>query len=386
MTRLTNRRRIPRDRLPTIAIVLLTTLVLLLPPLLRTGGDLGQTASVLVGFGVTVLIYAVLCVGLNVQAGYAGITNFGVAAFFMLGAYVAAIFVTPPATNEFVTYVGGFGPSLSPPFLASAGWLPHLVGALAAAVACGLLAACLSLFTRRLRLDYLAILTIGIAELLRALATAEVWIVNGERGLIGITRPLADFVSPALYPFLFLVLAAGVLAAAYVLAERAVRSPWGRVLRALREDELGTAAAGKNVVIFKTQAFVMGAAIIGVGAALFAYNRTAFAPSDFEPLQGTFLVWVMLIVGGIGSNRGAILGAYVVWGLWVASLSLSSLPLADEFVSRIPFIRFGLLGVAFIVMLLFRPQGLYPEERRVSKWVERLSQGQRSSSSTENST
>ncbi|MEA2612571.1 MAG: branched-chain amino acid transport system permease protein, partial [Chloroflexota bacterium] len=122
---------------------------------------------------------------------------------------------------------------------------------------------------------------------------------------------------------------------------------------------------------FKAQAFVLGAAIMGIGGAMFAYYRGALTPSDFEPLQGTFLFWVMLVVGGTGNNRGAILGAFVVWGFWVASLQVAALPLPDEITSRVPFLRLGALGIFFIVMLLLRPEGLLPEERRVSKWAGR---------------
>jgi branched-chain amino acid transport system permease protein len=367
-------RLLPRRRegLVTPAIVILISLALVLPPLLASSGNVAGTASFLIQFGFVVLIYAIVTLGLNVQVGYAGISNFGVAGFVLVGAYVAGIFVTPPASSEFITYVGGFGPALDLfPFLRSDQWLPHLIGVVAAAGAAGLLALLIVPLTPRLRLDYLAIATIGIAELLRTVVTVEGRIVNGDNGLIGIPHPLAGFFRPDAYPIVFLVLTAVVVLIVYLASERAVRSPWGRVLRALREDEIGTAAVGKNVIAFKAQAFVLGAAIMGIGGAMFAYYRGALTPSDFEPLQGTFLFWVMLVVGGTGNNRGAILGAFVVWGFWVASLQVAALPLPDEITSRVPFLRLGALGIFFIVMLLLRPEGLLPEERRVSKWAGR---------------
>jgi branched-chain amino acid transport system permease protein len=280
--------------------------------------------------------------------------------------------VVPPATNQFVTYVGGFAPLFDWfPALKTDQWLPFIAGTLAAGIACGAMGALLALLTPRLRFDYLAIATIGVAELLRAVATVEVHLVNGDRGFVGIPSPMQGVIGSSSYQIFFLAVVAIVLAVVYLAAERAVRSPWGRVLRALREDETAAAAAGKNVFMFKFTALVLGAVIMGVAASLFTYYRRGLTPSDFEPLQGTFLFWVMLIVGGTGSNRGAIVGAYVVWGLWIASLQLTSYPMPDEISSRIPFVRFVLLGIFFVATLLLRPQGLIPEERRVSRWVHR---------------
>lgn len=360
-------------RILSIVIVVATTLLLVGLPLYRSGGDLGGTSSYLLQTATVIVIYAIICIGLNVQLGYAGITNFGVAGFFLLGAYVAAIFVVPPASNEFVAYVGGFGPALDIfPALRTDQWLPFLLGILAAMGACALLATLLSLLTPRLREDYLAIATIGVAELLRSVAIVEDHLVNGDRGLVGIRGPFEAFFSLEGYPIALLTLLVAVLVLVYWAAERAVRSPWGRVLRALREDEIATAAVGKNAFAFKMQSFILGAALTGVGGALYAFYRRGLTPQDFEPLQGTFIFWVMLIVGGIGSNRGAILGAYVVWGLWLATLQLAAFSLPDEISSRIPYLRYVLLGVFFIAMLLIRPQGLVPEERRVSVWVDKL--------------
>ncbi|MEA2622922.1 MAG: branched-chain amino acid transport system permease protein [Chloroflexota bacterium] len=361
-----------RERLMMPLLVILTTAALVLLPLDRSGGDISGTFDYVVQFGITFLIFAIMVIGLNIQLGYAGISNFGVAGFFLLGSYIAGLFVVPPATNQFVTYVGGFAKLFNPlPGLYTDQWLPFVAGTIAAGAACGILGGLLALLTPRLRFDYLAIATIGVAELLRAVATVQVGLVNGDRGLIGIPSPMQKLIPTDMYQIFLVVLLAVVLAVVYVAAERAVRSPWGRVLRALREDETATAAAGKNVFAFKTQAFILGAVIMGVAASFFTYYRRGLTPTDFEPLQGTFLFWVMLIVGGAGSNKGAIVGAYVVWGLWIASLQLTSYPMPEEISSRIPFVRFVLLGVFFVATLLVRPQGLVPEDRRVSRWVQR---------------
>ncbi len=362
----------PVNRL-TIGIAVLATMFLVGFPFWRSGGDFGALTTYLLQTGALILIFAIITIGLNVQLGYAGIDNFGVAGFLMLGAYTAGLFVLPPPSSEFVRYIFGLGPSLDiAPALYTADWLPHLVGIVAAALACSLLAVLIAFVTPRLSHDYLAIATIGMAELIRAVGTVQDDLVNGDRGLVGIIGPFESFFTTSQYQVFFFILVAVVLAVVYVAAQSSVRSPWGRVLRALREDEIAVAAVGKSAFRFKLQSFILGAAIMGIGAAMFAFYRRGLTPSDFEPLQGTFLFWVMLIVGGTGNNRGAVLGAYIVWALWISTLQLASLPLPDELASRIPFLRYVLLGVFFIAMLNLRPSGLLPEEARVSRWVEKL--------------
>jgi len=346
------------------------TIALVGVPLIQSGWNIDGTVRFLNQFGIFVLIFALITLGLNVQLGYAGISNFGVAGFYLVGAYVAGIFVVPPATSSYVTYVGGFLNALNlAPGLRSDQWLPFIVGATASAVACGLMAAVLALFTPRLRADYLAIATIGLAEFLRAVTLVQTNLVNGDRGLLGIHSPLDDLVPAPSYPQFYLVLVAAVLVVLYLAAERSLRSPYGRVLRAMREDEVATAAAGKHLFAFKLQSFILGAAIMGIGGAFYAWFSRGLTPSAFEPFQGTFIFWMMLIVGGVGSNLGALGGAYIVWGVWVLTLEFQALNLPDVIDSRIPYFRLMFLGVFFIIMLLLRPQGLISEEQRVSRWL-----------------
>jgi branched-chain amino acid transport system permease protein len=362
-----------KPNLTTLIVFSVVALALILLPLVQSNWDFAGTFSFLTDFAIFVVIFAIITLGLNVQLGYAGISNFGVAGFFLLGSYVAAIFVLPPSTSPYLKYVGGFIRLLSPfPSLRTEEWLPFIVAAIAAAAACGMLAVVMSILTPRLQADYLAIATIGMAELLRALATVQDGLVNRDAGLFGIPSPLDGIVPRTEYSLFFLILSAAVLALLYIAAELAVRSPYGRVLRGIREDELATAAAGKNIFSFKLQSFVLGACITGVGAALYAWFSGGLSPSVFEPLQGTFIFWVMLIVGGIGSNLGAVGGAFVVWGFWVISLEVAAFPMPDVIAGRIPFIRLGLLGLMFVVVLLLKPQGLIPEQQRVSRWLGQL--------------
>ncbi len=359
-------------RLVTPAAVLAVTAAIILMPAERSGWNFDSTIRFLAFFATFVAIFAIFSLGLNVQWGYTGIFNFGVMAFFLVGANTAAIITKAPASGEFVQYWGGFGEKLDLiPALATDQWLPFLFGVAGAAVVAGLLAFLLSIPALRLRQDYLAIATIGVAELLRRVTIEERWLVNGTRGLPGIPRPLGDLVEPSEYKFVILGIAVVVLILVYIAVERGIRSPWGRVLRALREDELTTAASGKNVFAFKSQGFVVGAMIMGVGGAIYAYANSAISPDTFTHFFGTFIFWAMLMVGGSGNNKGAILGAYIVWGLWTITLQLQGYDLPTFVSSRIFFIRDFVLGALIVIVLLLRPQGLLPEERRVSIWVER---------------
>ncbi len=356
----------------TLLAFLAVTAAVVIMPAERSGWDWGGVLSFLTAFATTVAIYSLFTLGLNVQWGYAGVFNFGVVAFFMLGAYTAAAFTKEPAAGGFDSYVGGLGPKLSLPLFQSEQWLPFLIGAAMAALMCGVLAYLLSFPALRLREDYLAIATIGIAELMRNVVVAERGLVNSERGLKGIPRPFYQSFVPDDYQYFYFLLALVALALVFLAVERAVRSPWGRVLRALREDETATAACGKDVTSFRRQAFVVGAMIMGFGGAVYAYERGAVSPDTFTHFAGTFIFWAMLIVGGSGNNQGAVLGAYIVWGLWIISLQLLGYPLPEALRTRIFYIRDLLLGVLLVAVLLLRPQGLLPEERRVSIWVERL--------------
>jgi len=356
----------------TPVAVLAVTVAIVFLPLERSGWNITRTLNFLVFFGTFVAIYSIFTIGLNVQWGYTGILNFGILAFFLLGANVAAIITKSPGESEFVTYVGGFGPDLDIiPALATDQWFPFLVGLLGAAAFCGVLAFLLSIPMLRLREDYLAITTIGIAELLLRVSIEERGLVNGTRGLPAIPRPLSDLVATTDYRYVIFALAVIVMVVIFFAVERGIRSPWGRVLRAVREDELATAASGKNVYAFKTQGFVLGAMIMGVGGAMYAYANGAISPDTFTHFFATFIFWAMIMVGGSGNNKGAILGAYIVWGLWVITLQIQGYDLPRIVDLRIFFIRDIILGALIVIVLLLRPQGLMPEERRVSIWVER---------------
>jgi len=312
----------------------------------------------LVSFAIMASIYAVFSMGLNVHFGYTGLVNFGIAGFFAIGAYTSSLFTAKMPTGALATYVKqAFGLNM-----------PFLLGVVFAAIFAGVVAVLVGLLTLRLSEGYLAISTIGIAETIRIFFNNERWLANGAQGLIGIKRPLSSIVAPQFYNYLYLLIVVIFLLIIYLALERGSRSPWGRVLRAIREDEIMAAADGKNVFHFKLQALALGAMIMGIGGALYAHYSAAIQPSVFEPLFGTFIIWTMLIVGGTGNNKGAILGAFIVWALWSWStfLILKVVPLS--FQTRAPYIRYVLIGVLLVIFTTMRPKGIIGEKRQVSRF------------------
>ena len=284
-------------------------------------------------------IYAVPVLGLNMQWCMSGQFNIGIAGFFAVGAYTSAILTTGPSDN----WLGGFD-------------LPFLAGIAGAVIVTIPIAWVIGRITARLRTDYLAIATIGIAEIIRLFFLNEGWLSNGTRGIPGIDAPFD--VGNAGYLLIVAVFVAGT----YLLVEIARRSPWGRVLRAIRDNEAATAAAGKDVARFRLEAFVVGSCIMALGGGLYAHFVGFISPEAFRPLYGTFLVWVMLIAGGSGNNRGALLGALVVWIIWSSTEVLADLMPTALIGSESAF-RIFLIGVLLQIILVSRPQGLLPEKR-----------------------
>ncbi len=322
--------------------------------------DVSGILSYLAGFVIMAGIYAVFALGLNVHWGFTGLFNIGIAGFFALGAYTTALLTTqPPDPQLFEDFkFGGNWSGL--PFLDLGVDLWFFLGLGAAAAVCGIIALLIGYVTLRLRDDYLAIATLGIAETVRLLFLNEKWIANGSKGLYRIPKFLGEWVAPEHYDYLYLVVVLVILALLFLAVERAVKSPWGRVLRAIREDEVAAEASGKNVFTFKLQAFVLGAVIMGVGGALFAHNVRFLSPLTFDPLLATFIIWAMLMVGGAGNNRGAILGAFIVWGIWTGTQFLPG-------VFSDPNFRFFMIGVLIVAVILVRPGGMLGEERRVAR-------------------
>jgi branched-chain amino acid transport system permease protein len=321
--------------------------------------EIGGIVAYLVSFAIMAAIYSVFSLGLNIQWGYTGLFNIGIAGFFCIGAYASTLITTPKPTGLYAEYVHQI-------FALN---LPFPVGLAGAAVLCGIVAFLIGLLTLKLGEDYLAIATIGIAETVRLIFNNEQWLANGARGLAGLPQPLSGLVEARYYNYIYLIIVILILVVIYLLTERAIRSPWGRVLRAIREDEVSAAMSGKSISSFKMQAFVFGAMVMGIGGALYAHYTKAVSPDVFTPLYGTFIIWVMVIAGGSGNNKGVILGAFVVWAIWIGTQFMTSF-LPYTLKSRAPYIRFLLIGILLEIILLYRPKGILGEEKAISKLID----------------
>ena len=301
-------------------------------------------------------IFGMLSLSLNLEYGYTNLANFGKVAFFMVGAYVAAVMAR-------MKY-------------------PFAVYALAAALVAGFIGLLTSLPALRLREDFLAITMIALGEVMKLIVKNEEWLAGGVWGLSGI--PPAVVVQGLSFRERLLVQIAliyGCLVACYVVCELIAKSPYGRVLKTIREDELLAAAYGKNVFRYKACTFALGSAVSGLAGALFAQYMGTVSPYMFEPTV-TFSVWMMVILGGPANNTGAVLGAFLVEGFHRSSRLLKDyigLPL-DPINLQVM-----LTALLVITVVFYRPQGLLKERitpldrgllkklkpmyRRVKTWV-----------------
>ncbi|MCB1284719.1 MAG: branched-chain amino acid ABC transporter permease [Microthrixaceae bacterium] len=303
--------------------------------------------------------YALAAVGLNVQFGYAGLMNFGHIASALVGAYGAAITVDQ-------------GGSL---------WLGILIGVVCA----GLLGLLMGLPTLRLRADYLAIATISVAEIVRVLVNSRLVqdVTGGPIGINHIADELYDInpIPEGRYGIgsitfnqnrLFTLLIGWTLViAASLLVRSWTRSPWGRVLKAVREDEDATRSLGKNVFAVKLQAFVIGSVIGGVAGVIFMFDGGTVKP-DFFLAQTTFNWYLVVILGGVASILGPPVGAMVFWFVIAAFNSILTQALGRDGwwiieANDAGAIRYVLVGFTIVLLLIFRPQGLFgnAEEARI---------------------
>ena len=303
-------------------------------------------------FLTTALIFSFITLGLNLQWGLTGLFNVGLAGFVAIGAYTSALLTTPETVGRF----GGFD-------------LPIAFGWLGAMVVAGLAAAIIGVATLRLKSDYLAITTFGVAVVVQLVALNAQSLTGGPFGIGFIPRPFAGLAeTPLLFNFANLGVVAIVMLIVYVALEHLSRSPWGRVLKALREDERAAVSLGKSARFYRVQAFAVGGAIMGLAGAIQAHFVGFIAPDNYVPIL-TFQVWVMLIVGGSGSNKGAVVGSILVWAIWAGSGALTSVLVSPEQQARAASLQIVAIGVMLCIILLVRPGGLFgdmPRRRRVA--------------------
>ncbi len=284
----------------------------------------------LVSIGIVVLIYALLAIGLNLQYGETGLINFGHVAFFAIGAYASA--------------------------LLSLKGVPLWFSFPAAAALAALAAIPLGMAALRLREDYLAIVTLGFSETTRLVIQQEEWLTRGVQGLPGVPALFASAGTGVRNLMQLGALVVAVLLA--VLATRLLqKSAFGRLLRAIRDNEPAVAALGKDPAGYKIRVFMLGAAMAGIAGAFYAHFVTFITPEQFVPLV-TFYVWMSIILGGVGSLRGALLGTLLLVVFLEGSRFLRDLvPGIAE--AQMAHIRLGVVGLALILCMLYRPQGIF---------------------------
>lgn len=284
-------------------------------------------------------IWGLLALSLNVQFGLAGLINLGHIVFFMVGAYASAILVM------------------------FAGW-PMPLGWLAAMVIAALVGVLMTLPTATLRQDYWAISSLAFAEILRFVfknTPIKGDYIGASFGVPDIPQPFADALTTDQFYLFFLVLTLVILALAWGVVEWITRSPFGRVLKAIREDDHVALALGKNVRSIRMRAMALGGAIGGLAGAMFAHYNAFIQPNYFLPLE-TFLVWAMLLLGGKANHVGALVGAMVIQLLYNSTRFLKDLVEIDSDI--IGSGRMIVIGVLIILVVLYMPNGLVPEKRR----------------------
>ena len=407
-----------------------------------------NTALLILNMG---LISAIMSLGVNLQWGFAGLFNVGIMGFVALGGLAAVLVSAPPVYESWS--VGGIRIVAAIVFgifvIITIGlWIKKIVnsrqkfwGALILAIAGffiyraifdtgvvaveavnpastgylgglglpilvawpigGLLAAGAAWVIGKtalgLRSDYLAIATLGIAEIIIAIIKNEDWLARGVKNVIGLPRPAPyeidlqqndKFVNTAnsigidpvtastlyvklIYAGLFSI----VLIVIFILAQRALHSPWGRMMRAIRDNEVAAEAMGKNVTGRHLQIFILGSAICGIAGAMMTTLDSQLTPGTYQPLRYTFLIWVMVIVGGSGNNLGAVLGGFIIWFLWVQVepigqflMVILTSGLAEDsalklhLMDSVAHMRLLTMGILLLLVLRFSPRGLIPEK------------------------
>ena len=314
----------------------------------------------------------------------AAVALVGIAAMrLVIDPAVEAIEAVAPAKTGFL---GGLG-------------LPIMLSWIAGGALAALAAWAIGKIALGLRSDYLAIATLGISEIIIYFLKNEEWMARGVKNVNGLPRPvpyeidlqqtlwvqelavrldfsvveLSSIIVKLSYAGLFIV----VLAVIFWFSQRALKSPWGRMMRAIRDNEIAAGAMGKDVTWRHLQVFVLGSAVIGLAGAMLTTLDGIFTPASYQPLRFTFLIWVMVIVGGSGNNLGSILGGFVIWFFWIeaepiglALIELLTSGMAQDSALRLHLIenaahtRLATMGVVLLLVLRFSPRGLIPERSK----------------------
>ena len=286
---------------------------------------------------IVVCFMAILALALNFQWGLGGMVNFGLAGFYALGAYACALLILKGGFNTFFATLGAM---------------------VIVAAVCGVVA----LVTLRVTdEDYFAIVTLGVGEMLRLVVLNEDWLTKGALGLSGIPQPFGEWVAPESYAYFMLALLLVLLAATVWVLNRLARAPFGRIVRAVREDDVVAATLGKHVLWARVRIFAVGGALIGLAGSLHAFYYRYIDPTQFSSVVIAY-AFIAVIAGGRGAHLGTIFGAFVVMVLLEGSRFVKDLiPVLDS--DQVAAIRIILIGVCLIALLIYRPRGFMREYR-----------------------
>ena len=293
--------------------------------------------SFLILISIVVCFSAILALALNFQWGLGGMVNFWLTGLYALGAYSCALLMLRADANTFFATLGAMA---------------------IVAVACGVVA----LVTLRVaEEDYFAIVTLGVGEMLRLIALNEDWLTRGALGLTGIPRPLGDVVAPEYYQYFLLGLSLTLLLGTVGFLNVIARSPFGRIVRAVREDDVVAATLGKHVLWARVRIFAIGGALIGLAGSLHAFYYQYIDPTQFTNIVLAY-AFMAVIAGGRGANQGVIWGAAAVMALIEGSrVAKDLIPALDS--DQLAAIRIIMVGIGLILLLIFRPQGFMREYR-----------------------
>ncbi|MFK9090772.1 branched-chain amino acid ABC transporter permease [Bacillus salipaludis] len=289
-------------------------------------------------------IYAMLSISLNINGGILGLWDLGLVGYFAVGAYSYTLLSTGAPY--------GLG-------------LPMIVGIIGSAVITGLFSLLIGFTSLRLRSEYLLITTFAFAEIIRIVATNEKWLTNGNVGMFGLAKPFQDIIPGEIYMLFFAGLVLAALAIFYYFAQRLAESPMGRYMRAIRENEQVTLSIGKKIFSTKLKVLVLSSSMVGVVGCFYVWYMSIIAPNMFGSAV-TFTVWTALVLGGIGNNRGAVLGAFVLIFVQEATRFI---PVPAEYSVVLAGMRQLISGAMLILVLRFLKQGLIAEK---FKSVERI--------------
>jgi ABC-type branched-subunit amino acid transport system permease subunit len=317
--------------------------------------------SISSAIGVNAIIFALAAIGLNMHFGYTGLLNFGQAGFLAVGAYTVATLVVTFEVSLWLAFLAGIGTSI-------------------------ILALLLGIPTLRLRADYLAIVTIATSEIIRQVARSVSMreYLGGSDGITGkfgaeffALNPFPNGLETPLLRFtpndLWVVLVGWGLVAIFVtLTWMVMRSPWGRVIKAIREDEDAVRSLGKNVYLYKMQSLILGGVVGSFAGFVYAISRQSVQPDNYSTAL-TFFAYAVLILGGAARVMGPVVGSIIFWFLLVFIEQMFRQGMSNDLIpswlmnqNQVGSVRFILVGVALMLLMIYRPQGIFGDKKELA--------------------